>query len=59
MTIQTFDALENAERMYSEYTKLSELSDLALLARNEEHKREIVASVSPVMCESYANALLG
>jgi hypothetical protein len=58
MNVHSLDAFENAERLYSAYAKLSELGDLAFLARSEEQKREIIASVSPVLCE-HGNALLG
>lgn len=59
MNIQALDAFDNADRMYEQYTKLAALSELSMLGDAVTTCQEIVASVSPVMRESYGNALLG
>jgi hypothetical protein len=58
MTAPMTNAFDDANALYDEYTKLSALGDLARLGDTRDN-REIIASVSPVMCENYANAIVG
>lgn len=53
-----FEAFENADRLYAEYSKLACLGELTMLGHSAT-KQEVVASVSPVMSENYKNGLLG
>lgn len=58
MTGSAMNAFDDAEALYDQYAKLSALGDLALLGDTKDD-RVIIASVSPVMCENYANAIVG
>lgn len=52
------DALADADRLYQEYVKLAELGHLGSMDP-EPSDSAIVASVSPVLIESYANGIMG
>ncbi|HDX0898475.1 TPA: hypothetical protein RNS99_000727 [Stenotrophomonas maltophilia] len=56
---QVVDAMENADRLYADYMKLSQLGTLGFLGTAEPHRSEIIASASPVLNEGYQNAVLG
>lgn len=58
MENELVDALADAERLYNEYARLSELGQLGASAP-EPTDGKIVASVSPCLLESYANAVVG
>ena len=60
MTMNDFvlDAFVDADRLYAEYEKLARLGDLAVLGHSGAMKQEVVASVSPVMCENYQNGIV-
>ncbi len=55
----TLDALENAVLLYEQYAQLAALGELSMLGSSDSITNEIVASVSPVMRESYSNAIVG
>lgn len=57
MNAGQYDALLDADRLYAEYAKLAALGDLAFLGEAVS-RSPIVASVSPVLCESYRNAIV-
>lgn len=57
MNVGSIDALLEADRLYGEYAKLAELGELACLGI-ASGTSPIVASVSPVLCESYRNAIV-
>jgi len=59
MKDHTQDALENAERLYAEYIKLSQLGGLGIEREERESKPAIVGSLSPALCESFRNAIVG
>jgi hypothetical protein len=52
------DAIAEADRLYAEYAKLSELGLLGASAPDSK-EGGIVASVSPALLEGYANAIVG
>jgi hypothetical protein len=52
------DAYADADKLYAEYARLSELGQLGQRAP-DSNEGCIVASVSPVLLESYANAIVG
>jgi hypothetical protein len=52
------DALADADRLYQEYVKLAELGQLGSMDP-EPSESVIVASVSPVLIQSYANGIVG
>jgi hypothetical protein len=55
----SLDAVQNADRLYGDYLKLSQLSVLGMLNEPECTDNAIIASASPVLREGYANAVLG
>lgn len=52
------DAIMEADRLYAEYAKLSELGLLGAPAPDSK-EGGIVASVSPALLENYSNAIVG
>lgn len=52
------DAFAEADRLYSEYAKLSELGVLGA-STSDSKEGGIVASVSPALLESYSDAIVG
>jgi hypothetical protein len=57
MEIVMHDEFAEAERMYAEYLKLSELGLLGAPAPDSK-EGGIVASISPALLESYENAIV-
>lgn len=58
MSGESRDALVDADELYREYVKLTELGQLGAM-EPEPTECAIVSSVSPVLIESYANAIVG
>lgn len=53
------DAFDNAAKLYEQYARLAELNDLVQLGACEPSRGDVLAAVTPTMCESYTNAVLG
>lgn len=53
------EAFDNAAKLYEQYAKLAALNDLAQLGATERLQGDIIAAVTPPLCENYANAVVG
>lgn len=58
MDMHLQDPLAEAERLYGEYARLSELGQLGMVAE-EKNEGAIIASVSPVLIKGFANGIVG